>query len=180
MASHFLLLALFALVFSHAVASDPSPLQDFCVAEKNSPGTHIVCEWTCLHESKLHYTRTFLLRGLDQPGNTTNKLGFAANLVDAMAIPGLNTLGISLLRLDFALNGLIPPHIHPRATEIFTVVEGTFYVGFVTSNPDNRLFSKVLNKGDVFVFPKGLFTSSLISGRQVALAFQVSAVRILA
>ncbi|KAL6324775.1 hypothetical protein AAG906_018302 [Vitis piasezkii] len=71
-------------------------------------------------------------------------------------IPGLNTLGISLARVDYAPYGLNPPHTHPRATEILTVLEGTLYVGFVTSNPDNRLISKVLYKGDVFVFPKGL------------------------
>ncbi|KAE8780720.1 germin-like protein [Hordeum vulgare] len=40
--------------------------------------------------------------------------------------------------------------------EILTVLEGTLYVGFVTSNPDNKFLSKVLNKGDVFVFPEGL------------------------
>jgi hypothetical protein len=36
------------------------------------------------------------------------------------------------------------------------VLEGTLYVGFVTSNPENKFLSKVLNKGDVFVFPVGL------------------------
>jgi hypothetical protein len=43
--------------------------------------------------------------------------------------------------------------------EILTVLEGTLYVGFVTSNQAdrrNKLFAKVLNKGDVFVFPQGL------------------------
>ncbi|GLT55214.1 hypothetical protein SLA2020_283570 [Shorea laevis] len=38
---------------------------------------------------------------------------------------GLNTLGISLARIDFAPYGLNPPHIHPRATEILVVLEGT-------------------------------------------------------
>uniref|UniRef100_A0A453JB47 Uncharacterized protein n=1 Tax=Aegilops tauschii subsp. strangulata TaxID=200361 RepID=A0A453JB47_AEGTS len=37
--SSFLLLAvLLALVSWQATASDPSPLQDFCVADMNSPG----------------------------------------------------------------------------------------------------------------------------------------------
>ena len=35
------------------------------------------------------------------------------------------------------------------------VLEGTLFVGFVTSNP-NPLISKVLNPGDVLVFPIGL------------------------
>ena len=86
-------------------------------------------------------------------GNTENIFG--ANFTPA-TIPGLNTLGLTVARVDFAPNGQTPPHIHPRATETIVVLEGTLYVGFVTSNPDNRLFTKVLNKGDVFVFPIGL------------------------
>ncbi|KAF5947285.1 hypothetical protein HYC85_013242 [Camellia sinensis] len=46
--------------------------------------------------------------------------------------------------------------VYPRATEIFTVFEGTLEVGFVTSNLENHFISKVLQKGDVFVFPIGL------------------------
>ena len=71
-------------------------------------------------------------------------------------IPGLNTLGIALARIDYAPWGVVPPHVHPRATEILTVIEGSLEVGFVTSNPENRLISKVLQKGDVFVLPVGL------------------------
>jgi hypothetical protein len=37
---YFLLVAFVALVVSQATASDPSPLQDFCVADKNSAGMH--------------------------------------------------------------------------------------------------------------------------------------------
>uniref|UniRef100_A0A2N9H7P3 Cupin type-1 domain-containing protein n=1 Tax=Fagus sylvatica TaxID=28930 RepID=A0A2N9H7P3_FAGSY len=81
--------------------------------------------------------------------------GGGANFTPA-TIPGLNTLGLIVARVDFAPNGQTPPHIHPRASETIVVLEGALYVGFVTSNPDNRLFTKVLNKGDVFVFPIGL------------------------
>ncbi|KAF0897763.1 hypothetical protein E2562_000474 [Oryza meyeriana var. granulata] len=73
-----------------------------------------------------------------------------------MRIPGLSTLRISLACIDYAPLGKNPPHTHPRDTEILTVLEGTLYVGFVTSNPDNKLFTKTLNKGDIFVFPEGL------------------------
>ena len=45
---------------------------------------------------------------------------------------------------------------HTRASEVLIVMEGTLLAGFVTSNPENLLFSKVLNKVDVFVFPFGL------------------------
>lgn len=40
MATHgFLWLAILALASSHAMASDPDSLQDFCVADPNSQGT---------------------------------------------------------------------------------------------------------------------------------------------
>lgn len=97
----------------------------------------------------------FFFPGLDKAGNTSNNLGSSVTPVSAANLGGLNTLGISLARLDFAPNGLIAPHYHPRATEILVVIEGTLYVGFVAST-NNQLFTKVLNKGDVFVFPQGL------------------------
>nr|CAB3480230.1 unnamed protein product [Digitaria exilis] len=136
---YFLLAAFVALVASQATqASDPSPLQDFCVADKNSPDDF------------------FKAAELDKPRNTKGKVGSNVTLINAMQLAGLNTLGISLARIDYAPLGENPPHTHPRATEILTVLEGTLYVGFVTSNPNNTLFAKVLHKGDVFVFPKGL------------------------
>ena len=84
--------------------------------------------------------------------------------------PGLNTLGISLARIDFAPYGQNPPHTHPRGTEILVVLEGTLFVGFVTSNTDNRLFTKTLNKGDVFVFPVGLIHFQVNVGKTSAIA----------
>lgn len=39
-----------------------------------------------------------------------------------------------------------------------TIVEGSLLVGFVSSNQDgNRQFSKVLNKGDLFVSPYRMY-----------------------
>jgi hypothetical protein len=38
------------------------------------------------------------------------------------------------------------------------VVKCTQLVGFITSNPENHLFTKVFNKGDVFVFLIGLLS----------------------
>ncbi|XP_009402554.2 germin-like protein 12-1 [Musa acuminata AAA Group] len=92
------------------------------------------------------------------PGDTGNKLGFNVTPANVNQIPGLNTLGISMVRIDYVPKGLNPPHTHPRATEIFTVIEGQLFVGFVTSNGEdgNRLFTKMLKKGDVFVLPRGL------------------------
>nr|POE52428.1 putative germin-like protein 2-2 [Quercus suber] len=49
-------------------------------------------------------------------------------------------------------------------------MEGALLVGFVTSNP-NKLFTKVLNKGDVFVFPIGLIHFQFNIGQTNAIAF---------
>lgn len=112
----------------------------------------------------------FFFSGLDKPGDTTNQVGSNVTAVNVMQIPGLNTLGVSLVRIDYAPYGLNAPHTHPRATEILTVLEGQLYVGFVTSNPDNKLFTKLLNKGDVFVFPEGLIHFQFNVGHADAVA----------
>ena len=114
----------------------------------------------------------FFTSGFDKPGDK-NPTGFAVKTADVTMLPGLNTLGISLARLDFDPKGLNPPHTHPRGTEIIVVVEGTLLVGFVASNQNgNKLFTKVLNKGDVFVFPIGLihFQQNVGYGNAVAFA----------
>jgi oxalate decarboxylase/phosphoglucose isomerase-like protein (cupin superfamily) len=36
------------------------------------------------------------------------------------------------------------------------VLEGSVYFGFLSAYPDNKLYAKVLQKGDVFAVPQGL------------------------
>ncbi|PPS14079.1 hypothetical protein GOBAR_AA06494 [Gossypium barbadense] len=123
-------------------------------------------------DPKLAKAQDFYYSGLNIPINTSNPVGSTVTPVNVAQIPGLNTLGISLVRIDYAPNGgLNPPHTHPRATEILVVVEGTLYVGFVTSNTDNRLITKVLYPGDVFVFPIGLIHFQFNVGKTNAVAF---------
>ncbi|BBH01168.1 RmlC-like cupins superfamily protein [Prunus dulcis] len=186
------------------IAFEPSPLQDFCVADTTSSVCILkICilllpilnlpmtfNFVCLSchlnlcitvtrvnglpclDSKLAQADHFFFSGLHIPGNTSNPVGGKVTPVNVVQIPGLNTLGISLARIDYAQWGVIPPHTHPRATEILTVLEGSLYVGFVTSNPDNKLISKVLYKGDVFVFPVGLvhFQQNVGKGHAVSLS----------
>ncbi|XP_022743490.1 germin-like protein subfamily 1 member 13 isoform X1 [Durio zibethinus] len=185
---HFLVaFVLLALAFTFASASDPSPLQDFCVAINNTNDggmffnslsvffgmySSVFVNGKFCKDPKLATANDFFFPGLNIPGNTANQLGSKVTLVTVEQILGLNTLGISLARLDFApYGGLNPPHTHPRATEILVVLEGTLYVGFVTSNPDNRLITKVLYPGDVFVFPIGLIHFQFNIGNTNAVAF---------
>ncbi|XP_022151689.1 germin-like protein subfamily 1 member 17 [Momordica charantia] len=173
MTSFGLLSAVFLLVLQAALvaisAFDPSPLQDFCVAV-DEPDSAVFVNGKFCKDPKLVKAEDFFFRGLNIPGNTMNKQGSNVTLVNVDKLPGLNTLGISLARIDYAPYGLNPPHTHPRATEILVVIEGTLLVGFVTSNP-NKLFTKVLHKGDVFVFPIGLIHFQFNVGHGPALAF---------
>ncbi|KAL5977247.1 Germin-like protein subfamily 1 member 18 [Asimina triloba] len=156
-----LVLALLSLFASHTYAGDPSPLQDFCVAINKNP-----------QDPNQVVADDFFFMGLNKPGNTANRVGSNVTQVTVNQLAGLNTLGISLVRIDYAPYGQNPPHTHPRGTEILTVIEGTLLVGFVTSNPDNRLITKVLQPGDVFVFPIGLihFQANIGKTNAVALA----------
>ncbi|BFG33273.1 hypothetical protein CerSpe_195480 [Prunus speciosa] len=164
------IVATLALATFLVSASDPSPLQDFCVAINNTESAVFVNGKFC-KDPKLATANDFFFSGLRIPGNTSNPVGSFVTPANVEQIAGLNTLGISLARIDFAPNGLNPPHTHPRGTEFLIVLEGTLYVGFVTSNGDNnRLFTKVLNKGDVFVFPVGLIHFQLNVGHVNALA----------
>ncbi|XP_004293673.1 PREDICTED: putative germin-like protein 2-1 [Fragaria vesca subsp. vesca] len=169
MASRFLFLVCLAVTVFIALASDPSSLQDFCVADPTGsvPVNGHVCK-----DSKLVVAEDFFFSGLHLAGNTSNPAGSKVTPANVAQIPGLNTFGISLVRIDYAPWGINAPHTHPRATEILTVLEGSLQVGFVTSNPENRLISKVLQKGDVFVFPVGLphFQHNVGTGNAVAIA----------
>ncbi|PIA33896.1 hypothetical protein AQUCO_03900034v1 [Aquilegia coerulea] len=160
---------LFALA-SFVLASDPSPLQDFCVAI-DEPKDALFVNGKFCKDPMLATADDFFLKGLNIPGNTSNQLGSFVTPANVAQIPGLNTLGISLVRIDYAPYGLNPPHTHPRATEILQVVKGSLYVGFVTSNPDNRLITKVLYEGDAFVFPVGLIHFQFNIGKTQAVAF---------
>ncbi|KAJ9180403.1 hypothetical protein P3X46_008652 [Hevea brasiliensis] len=146
------MVALFVFSFGIVLASvtaDPDMLQDVCVADLTSAVK--VNGFTC----KENFTADdFFFDGLAKPGLTNNTLGSLVTGANVEKIPGLNTLGVSLSRIDYAPGGLNPPHTHPRATEIIFVLEGQLDVGFITTA--NVLVSKTINKGEIFVFPRGL------------------------
>ncbi|CAM9000828.1 unnamed protein product [Rhodiola kirilowii] len=171
MAAHrfFLLAFLTFQTIAVTVSSDHGPLQDFCVGDSASPT--FVNGLACIDPDKVQAT-DFFFSGLHQQGNTSNAVGSKVTPVNVVQIPGLNTQGLSMVRIDFAPQGINPPHTHPRATEMLTVLKGTIEVGFVTSNPNNNHITKVLSKGDVFVFPVGLihYQKNIGSGNAVALA----------
>ncbi|XP_047332696.1 germin-like protein subfamily 1 member 13 [Impatiens glandulifera] len=166
------LVAVVALTFTFARASDPSSLQDFCVAIDDPTGALFINGKFCKNPNLVN-ANDFFFSGLNKAGDTSNPLGSNVTAVNVNNLKGLNTLGISLARIDFAPYGLNPPHTHPRATEVLVVFEGTLLVGFVTSNlpnQKNRLFTKTLYPGDVFVFPEGLIHFQQNVGKTKAVA----------
>lgn len=148
------------------LATDPTQLQDFCVADNKNPV--LVNGVVCKNPNMVKATDFFSTIVPVAP----NGQGSAVTPVAVNEIPGLNTLGISLARIDFVPGGQNPPHTHPRGSEILTVIQGTLLVGFVTSNQllNNTLFTMQLNMGDVFVFPQGLIHFQLNNGKTPAVA----------
>lgn len=148
---HSLFLGTLALLLATSFSSDPDYLQDLCVADLAS-GVK-VNGFTCKEASKVNAS-DFSSNILAKPGSTNNTFGSVVTGANVQKVPGLNTLGVSLSRIDYAPGGLNPPHTHPRATEVVFVLEGQLDVGFITTA--NVLISKTISKGEIFVFPKAL------------------------
>eukprot|EP01018_Ginkgo_biloba_P022793 Gb_17655 [translate_table: standard] len=145
--------------------ADPDPVQDFCVADTNS--TVFVNGVPCVNPSTA-VAAQFKTSALGVAGNTSaNPFGFNVTLTTAKNMPGLNTQGLALARIDLAKGGLVPPHIHPRASEITFVIKGHLLVGFVDTS--NKLFSQNLEAGDAFVFPRAQVHFLLNVGDSAAL-----------
>ncbi|KAJ7973189.1 Germin-like protein 1 [Quillaja saponaria] len=157
----FVTLALFLAI----ATADPDPLQDVCVADLTS-GVK-VNGFACKDPAKVNAS-DFFFNGLAKPGATNNTFGSLVTAANVQKIPGLNTLGVSLSRVDYAPGGINPPHTHPRATEIVFVLEGELDVGFITTA--NVLISKTIKTGEVFVFPKGLVHFQKNNGKAPAAA----------
>ncbi|XP_057978996.1 germin-like protein subfamily 3 member 2 [Malania oleifera] len=130
------------------LGSDPDPVRDFCIP-KGKLGTRSI---SCKNSSAVT-ADDFVFPGIKSPGKF-QKTGFSSTSVNSTVFPGLNTLGMSFVRADFDIGGVNVPHFHPRATEVAFVLEGRIYSGFVDTQ--NRVFAKVIEKGEVMVYPRGL------------------------
>ncbi|KAL8216220.1 hypothetical protein R6Q57_023057 [Mikania cordata] len=140
------------------VTADHELLQDVCVADLAS-GVKLngfSCKTNISADD-------FFFAGLTKPGLTNNTFGATVTPASVQQITGLNTLGVSMARIDYAPGGLNPPHTHPRATEIVFVLEGELDVGFITT--ENKLFSKTIKTGEIFTFPRGLIHFQINNGK---------------
>ncbi|XP_044983975.1 oxalate oxidase 1-like [Hordeum vulgare subsp. vulgare] len=139
------------------MATDPDPLQDFCVADLDDDDNKVrVNGYPCIPMSEAGDDFLFSSK-LSKGGNTSTPNGSAVTRLDVTEFPGENTQGVSMNRVDFAPGGTNPPHVHPRATEIGLVMKGELLVGIIGSNESgNKLYSRVVRAGENFLIPRGL------------------------
>lgn len=150
------------------LASDPDPLQDFCIPHLTTTPSSITSHNSCKNSSNVT-VEDFVFNGIKKAGKFIN--GFSGVPVTSNVFPGLNTLGMSFARADFDVGAVNVPHFHPRATETAMVLEGKVYSGFVDSQ--NRVYAKVIEKGDVMVFPRGLVHFQMNVGNERATIFGI-------
>ncbi|XWS26605.1 hypothetical protein CRYUN_Cryun26dG0045100 [Craigia yunnanensis] len=151
-------------IFSFLVSS--SNALDFCVADLNAP------QGPAGYSCKKPETVTiddFVFSGLGVAGNTSNLIKAAVTPAFDAQFPGVNGLGISMARLDLAVDGVVPMHTHPGASEILVVIQGSICAGFISSA--NKVYFKSLKKGDIMVFPRGLLHFQINAGKTLALAY---------
>ncbi|KNA09741.1 hypothetical protein SOVF_150730 [Spinacia oleracea] len=136
------------------VRPDPEPLQDYCIADTTAQHSLFMNGQPCLNPELASPTH-FSTSALSKPGNTSgNAYGFSVILTTNQNLPGHRTQGLSMARVDIAPDGLVPPHAHPRASEVTTCIKGDILVGFVDTT--NTMYTQRLRPGESFVFPKGL------------------------
>ncbi|XP_010523361.1 PREDICTED: germin-like protein subfamily 3 member 4 [Tarenaya hassleriana] len=160
----------FWVIFSFSVAdvsADPDNLQDTCPKAPEQERVFIN-GFPCKNTSKIT-AQDFKSTGLREAGDMDNFLQSNVTMLTASEFPGLNTMGLSLARTDLEIDGSVPPHSHPRSSEILFVHRGIVLVGFIDTQ--NKIFQRVLKKGEVFLFPKGLLHYCLNSGFELATTF---------
>ncbi|XP_073142159.1 germin-like protein subfamily 1 member 1 [Henckelia pumila] len=135
-----------------SIKSDPDPLHDYCVADTKNRQNLFSNGVSCISPDQTLASH-FATSTLSKPGDM-NQFGFNITLTNTNNLPGLNSFGLVMARIDIASNGLVPLHSHPRASEVTILLEGSLLVGFVDTT--NHLYTQQLRPGDCFVFPRGL------------------------
>ncbi|XP_074284408.1 auxin-binding protein ABP19b-like [Silene latifolia] len=140
---------LFSLLVLLTVSSAISVVE-FCVADFNYPVGP--AGYPCKNPANLTVD-DFIFSGLGVPGNNSNPFKLGLTYAIDKTFPALNGLGISMLRQDIAVGGVVPIHSH-RVSELILVIDGPIVSGFIDGN--NVAYYKTLNKGDIMIFPQGL------------------------
>jgi len=134
----YLVLAIVLASLLSAHAGDPDITSDFLVPDGVTLDANL-----------------FTFRGLKKSlWGAPKDAPFKVTKASQVEFPGLAGQSVSYATLQYASGGINPPHTHPRSAELLLVIQGSLEVGLVDSN--NKLFTQVLQTGDMFVFPKGL------------------------
>lgn len=174
--SFLLLLLLSATLLATVCRADPDPVQDFCVAV--APGGHNNASsssstypgFPCKPPSTV-VSDDFFFAAHAGGASTDNPMGAGVTPGNVEAFPGLNTLGLSINRVDLAPGGVNPLHTHPRSAELVHVEAGEMLVGFVST--EGRFYSKVVRAGESFVIPRGMVHFQYNVGKAPARAMTV-------
>ncbi|KAK2966425.1 hypothetical protein RJ640_025973 [Escallonia rubra] len=141
MASQHKFLYVLALVIASlriAMAGDPDITTDFVVPSNIVNVT----------------SNLFTFTGMRAIINAPPPAAFKVSKASMAEFPALNGQSVSYAVLQYPAGTVNPPHIHPRGSELLIVFLGCLEVGFVDTT--NKLFTRTLQQGDMFVFPKGL------------------------
>ncbi|KAI3912849.1 hypothetical protein MKW98_012791 [Papaver atlanticum] len=168
--SFFLVLCLTVILFFtlSCYSADPDPLQDFCVADLNS--TIRMNGFPCKPESQVT-SNDFFFSGLMTGASTENPFGAGLKFGDVTAFPGLNTQGLTVSRIDIIPGGIIPLHVHPRASEANFILKGKVFFGLVSTT--DVLYSKVMKAKELFIVPRGLVHFAVNVGQRNAIVLAI-------
>ncbi|MED6112822.1 Auxin-binding protein ABP19a [Stylosanthes scabra] len=134
-----IVLTIFLIIFSLVITFSQASVVDFCVADYTAPNGP--AGYSCKSPAKVTVD-DFVYSGLGKVGNTSNIIKAAVTPAFDAQFAGVNGLGISVARLDFEPDGVVPLHTHPGASEVIVVVQGTLCAGFVSS--ENKVYIKTL------------------------------------
>ncbi|KAL8497343.1 hypothetical protein ACS0TY_020871 [Phlomoides rotata] len=160
----------FSTLIRLCYSGDADNLYDLCPTDLTTHKTIFFNGFPCKPPSNVNAS-DFKSSLLSRAGDTDNFYRSSVTIATAAEFPGLNTLGLSAARMDIEVDGVVMPHVHPRASEMIFVWRGIVTVGFVDS--DSRVFQKRLKQGEVFVFPKGLLHFCFNAGFEDAAVFSV-------
>ncbi|KAK3031067.1 hypothetical protein RJ639_035098 [Escallonia herrerae] len=129
-----------AIVFAslYIAAADPDILVDYIVPPNVTNVTADYFTYTGLRD---------VIRGAPPTD-------FTLTIVSMFEFPALNGQSVAYAFLQFPPHSVNEPHSHPRGSEILILLSGRLDVFLVDT--DFKLFTKTLEKGEMFLFPKGL------------------------
>ncbi|KAG4202671.1 hypothetical protein ERO13_A05G351350v2 [Gossypium hirsutum] len=148
-----LFLVTFALLLG-ASHVDPNLFQDICVVDLSSVKVN---GFPCKNPSTIRGVTeqmTFLC-WFAQPGVLNNTIDLLVTVANVEKILCLNTLFVTMSYIDYSL-----------IMEIVFVLAGELEVSFLTTS--NMFISKLIKKGEIFLFPKGLVHFHKNIGRMLA------------